>query len=93
VTRIRQFRIARDREINVARRPPQNLFNSIDPRRTWTAGVTTAGPSIQNDSGLPQGPADPSTGRLLMRQTACARRVPSWYDRRRHPWEGAPCSA
>jgi hypothetical protein len=35
VTRIRQFRIARDREINVARRPPQNLFNSIDPRRTW----------------------------------------------------------
>ena len=19
--------------------------------------------------------------------------VPSWYDRRRHPWEGAPCSA
>ena len=18
--------------------------------------------------------------------------VPSWYDRRRHPWEGAPCS-
>ena len=30
--------------------------------------------SIQNNSGLPQGPADPSTGRLLMRQTACARR-------------------
>ena len=23
-----------------------------------------------------------------MRQTACAWRVPSWYDRRRHPWEG-----
>jgi hypothetical protein len=30
--------------------------------------------SIQNDSGLPQGPADPSPGRLLMRQTACTRR-------------------
>src|SRR6476646_8000718 len=28
-----------------------------------------------------------------MRQTACARRVSSWYDRRRHLWEGAPCSA
>ena len=25
-----------------------------------------------------------------MRQTACARRVPTWYDRRRHSWEGAP---
>ena len=30
--------------------------------------------SIQNNSGRPQGPADPSTGRLLMRQTACTRR-------------------
>jgi hypothetical protein len=30
--------------------------------------------SIQNNSGLPQGPADLSPGRLLMRQTACARR-------------------
>ena len=34
--------------------------------------------SIQNDSGLSQGPADRGTGRLLMRQTACVRRVPSW---------------
>src|SRR5258705_10278260 len=50
--------------------------------------------SIQNNSGLPQGPADPSTGRLLMRQTACVRRVPSWYDRRRqHSGEGAPMFA
>jgi hypothetical protein len=40
---------------------------------------------IQNNSGLPQGPADPFPARLLMRQTACARRAPSWYDRRRHP--------
>jgi hypothetical protein len=32
--------------------------------------------SIQNDSGLPQGPAGPSPGRLLMRQTACAPAVP-----------------
>jgi hypothetical protein len=30
--------------------------------------------SIQNDSGLPQGPAHLSPGRLLMHQTACARR-------------------
>jgi len=29
---------------------------------------------IQNDSGPPQRPADPSPGRLLMRQTTCARR-------------------
>jgi hypothetical protein len=50
-------------------------------------------PQFQNDSGLPQGPADPCPGRLLMRQTACVRRIPSWYDRRRHPWEGAPWSA
>src|SRR6476660_4771197 len=27
-----------------------------------------------------------------MRQTARTRRVPSWYDRRQHPWEGAPMS-
>ena len=40
--------------------------------------------SFQNDSGLPQGPADLSTGRLLMRQTTCPGGVPSWYDRRRH---------
>jgi hypothetical protein len=48
---------------------------------------------FQKDSGLPQRPADPSPGSLLMRQTACVRRSPSWYDRLRHPWEGAPCSA
>jgi hypothetical protein len=29
---------------------------------------------FQNDLGLPQGPGDPSTGRLLMRQTARTRR-------------------
>jgi hypothetical protein len=37
----------------------------------------TAATSIQNDSGLPQGPADPSLGRLEVRQTACVRRSPS----------------
>ena len=57
----------------------------------WPAGVVAA-TSIQNDSVLPQGPADPSLGSLLMRQTACARRSLGWYDRRRHPWEGAPMS-
>src|SRR6476646_12278410 len=31
-----------------------------------------AATSIQKNSGLPQGPADLSPGRLLMRQTACA---------------------
>jgi hypothetical protein len=31
---------------------------------------------IQNDSGLPQGPADPSPVRVLMRQTACVFAVP-----------------
>jgi hypothetical protein len=30
--------------------------------------------TIQNDSGLPQGPNVRHTGTLLMRQTACARR-------------------
>jgi hypothetical protein len=30
--------------------------------------------SFQNDSGLPQGPADLSTGKLKVRQTACAQR-------------------
>jgi hypothetical protein len=30
--------------------------------------------SIQNNSGLPQGPAHLSPGTLLMRQTGCARR-------------------
>ena len=30
--------------------------------------------TFQNDSGLPQGPAAPFIGRLLMHQTACARR-------------------
>jgi hypothetical protein len=42
-------------------------------------GAAPAATSMQNNSGPPQGPADLSTGRLLVRQTACARRVPSWY--------------
>jgi hypothetical protein len=42
----------------------------------------TAATSIQNDSGLPQGPAAPSTGRLELRQTDCATAVAGWYDRR-----------
>jgi hypothetical protein len=57
---IREF--ARDREINAARRPLKILS------ARWRANSST---SIQNDSGLPQGPADPSTGRLKLRQTAC----------------------
>ena len=44
----------------------------------WPLARQTAATSIQNDSGLPQGPADLSAGRLEVRQTACARRVPSW---------------
>ena len=32
VTRIRQFRIARDREINVARRPPSKSFQQYRPK-------------------------------------------------------------
>jgi hypothetical protein len=44
---------------------------------------------IQKDSGLPQGPADPSAGRLLMSQTACARPFPpAMIDG--GTWEGAP---
>jgi putative tryptophan/tyrosine transport system substrate-binding protein len=42
--------------------------------------------SIQNVSGLPQGPADLSPGRL-MRQTACARRFPAGMIRD-STWEG-----
>jgi hypothetical protein len=46
----------------------------------WRANSSA---SIQNNSGLPQGPADLPPGRLLMRQTVCAQRL-HWYDRRRH---------
>ena len=49
--------------------------------------------SIQNDSGLPQGPAHLSPGRLLMHQTACARRSLAGMIGGGTPWEGAPCSA
>ena len=45
--------------------------------------------SIQNDSGLPQGPAEPSTGRLRMRQTACAQRSLAGMIGG-GTWEGAP---
>ena len=44
------------------------------------------------NSGLSQGPADLSTGRLHMPQTARARPVPTCYDRRRH-LGGSPCPA
>jgi hypothetical protein len=49
--------------------------------------------SVQNDSGLPQGPADPSPQQAPDASNRLRPAVPSWYDRRRHPWEGAPCSA
>ena len=39
--------------------------------------------SIQNNSGLPQGPSDPFHTRLHGRQTT-AHRVAGWYDRRRY---------
>ena len=66
-------------------------------RTLWCAyhfGSGQAAPHpIQNNSGLPQGPADLCADRLEVRQTDCAKAVPSWYGRRRHPWEGASCSA
>ena len=57
---------------------------------TGKASEPAAG--FQNNSGLPQGPADPSPGRLLMRQTACARRFLTAMIGG-GTWEGAPCSA
>jgi hypothetical protein len=49
------------------------------------------GTSIHNNSGLPQGPPNlPQAGDASNRLRPA---VPSWYDRRRHPWEGASCSA
>ena len=44
---------------------------------------------IQKDSGLPQGPADPSAGRLHGRQTACVRRSLAGMIGG-GTWEGAP---
>ena len=55
-------------------------------------GKTSEPAGFQNDSGLPQGPADPSPGRLLMRQTACARRSLAGMIGG-GTWEGAPCPA
>jgi hypothetical protein len=44
------------------------------------ARAPTAGASIQNNSGLPPGPADPSIGRLVMRANCLGTTVPGWYD-------------
>jgi hypothetical protein len=49
-------------------------MTEFDPIRTSARSRATAATTIQNDSGLPQGPADPSTGRLEMPQTA----LPRW---------------
>ena len=63
-------------------------------RSDWdftTHGSLILGTPIQNNSGLPQGPADPSPGRLLTRQTACARRSLAGMIGG-GTWEGAPMS-
>ena len=62
----------------------------IDPQRTSAEGAgasygsrSIAGANstpIQNNSDSPQGPADPSTGTLEMRQSDCARAAACWYD-------------
>jgi hypothetical protein len=51
-------------------------LSASDPVRTSARSRANCSQldSIQNDSGPPQGPGDPFPGRLLMRQTACARR-------------------
>jgi hypothetical protein len=46
-----------------------SFHTAWNPTQTLARSRTT---SIQNDSGLPQGPADLSPGRLYGRQTACA---------------------
>jgi hypothetical protein len=54
-----------------------------------------SGPAVgfQNDSGLPQGPAAPFTGRLLTRQTGCDRRSLAGMIGGGGTLGGSPCPA
>jgi putative tryptophan/tyrosine transport system substrate-binding protein len=64
----------------LGRGPPDRDLNPIVKKQEIVA-------LFQNDSGLSQGPAHPSAGKLGTRQTDCATAVAGWYHRRR-PWEG-----
>jgi hypothetical protein len=74
----------RPEPFDIGRRRPRGRAGSARrPLARQTAATT-----IQNVSGLAQGPAEPSTGRLDVRQTACARRsLAAMIDG--GTWEGA----
>ena len=65
----------------------------FDPTRIWPAASHQHPPQFRAIQVSPKDPAD------LRRQAYdAAKELPLWlpaccYDRRRHPWEGGPCSA
>jgi hypothetical protein len=65
-----QIRLSRSEAVTA----PNATRKAVTKSLIMMPNDSTAGPDFQNDSGLPQGPADRHTGTLLMRQTACARR-------------------
>src|SRR6476620_1006993 len=64
-------------------------YSDIGRTEGAPAGRASSSTSNQNNSGLPQGPADPGPGRLLMRQTACARRSLGRGVSRSSIWSGS----
>ena len=69
LAQLNSFEFARDLENQCRSETPLKIFSTVSSQDgRGLAGVPTAAPRIQNNSGLPQGPADLSPGRLLMRQ-------------------------
>jgi hypothetical protein len=64
----------------------KNLLNQIRilPARHSASSFAPSGASIQNASGLPQGPAHPAKVGSMMRQSGCALQHLVGFDRRRH---------